>query len=460
MSTAADHDAGVPVPGSPEAVLSAARNHRRAVVWGEAGLLASAVEWAAMHEPVDGVGGVWWQGGNAIPLAGEGAPPIGEYAIGEFATAVGLTTDAGRRLIGHALELAWRLPALWALVQEGRVPVWRARRVAEQTVALSREAAGFVDRQVAAVTGRVSLTQLDHLVLEARIRCEGVEREDPENPSPEVPDTRQVAVHIDQVSFTGTVAVTGELDLADALHLDQALAAGAEQLKVAGSAESVDARRATALGEMSRQQLALSFEQADPASSDSTTTITATSPVRPVTLYLHLAEDALTGANPVGRCENTRSPVDVETIRGWCGHPDAVVTVKPIVDLNGHVRVDQYELPDRLKELVDLRDGHCVFPYCTRPARGCDHDHAIPYDPTDPARGPTCSCNTAPLCRSHHRLKTHTPWRYRIIEPGVYAWTTPHGYRLVVDHAGTRDVTPPEVPTSPACLRLVDPPDQ
>ena len=62
------------------------------------------------------------------------------------------------------------------------------------------------------------------------------------------------------MSFTGTVEVHGELDLADALHLDQALAAGAEQLKLAGSAESLDARRATALGEMSRTQLALTFD--------------------------------------------------------------------------------------------------------------------------------------------------------------------------------------------------------
>ena len=60
-------------------------------------------------------------------------------------------------------------------------------------------------------------------------------------------------------------------------------------------------------------------------------------PRRPVTLFVHVSEDALTGANPVGRCENTRTPLSSETIRAWCGHPDAVVTVKPIIDLAGHV---------------------------------------------------------------------------------------------------------------------------
>ncbi|MCA9556578.1 MAG: DUF222 domain-containing protein, partial [Myxococcales bacterium] len=186
--------------------------------------LVAAVEWAALHEPTDtGDAAYWWEAGNQIPLAGQGAPEIGEYAVAEFATALGLTTDAGRRLIGRALELCYRLPELWKQMQAGRVPAWRAGLVADATLPLTQEAAGFVDRQVAAVAGRVSVPQLDALVLEAKIRHEGLEREDPENPHPEMPDTRHVRVHTDQVSFTGTVAVTGELDLADALHLDQAL---------------------------------------------------------------------------------------------------------------------------------------------------------------------------------------------------------------------------------------------
>ncbi|MEZ5092467.1 hypothetical protein [Nocardioides sp.] len=89
----------------------------------------------------------------------------------------------------------------------------------------------------------------------------------------------------------------------------------------------------------------------------------------------------------VGRCENTCTPIDADKIRAWCGHPDATVTVKPVLDLAGHVRVDQYEVPDRLKTLVDQRDGHCVFPWCTRPARRCDHDHVVPFDEADPTAG-------------------------------------------------------------------------
>ncbi len=452
--TAADRTpSGGPAPGSPEAVLVAARDHQRAIVWGEAGLLASAVEWASMHEPTVGDVAFWWESGTAIPLAGAGAPEIAEFAVAEFAAAVGLTSDAGRRLIGHGLELCHRLPRLWGQVQAGRVPVWRARRVAEVTCALSPAAAAYVDGQVAAAVGKVSLTQLDHLVTAAKVEHEHAEWPDPDDPSPAVPDSRRVDVHTDQVSFAGTVPVIAELDLVDALHLDQALATGAEQLALGGSTESLDARRATSLGELSRTQLALTFD----GSAEFPSGGPGRRRKRPATLYLHLSEAALTGGSPVGRCENTRTPISVESIRAWCAHPDATVTIKPVLDLTAHLRVDQYELPDRLKEEIDQRNGHCVFPWCTRPASGCDHDHAVPYDhgepedPGDPARGPTCSCNVAPLCRHHHRLKTHTPWRYRIIEQGVHTWTSPHGYQFLVDATGTRDVTPPDVVTTAGC---------
>ena len=155
----------------------------------------------------------------------------------------------------------------------------------------------------------------------------------------------------------------------------------------------------------------------------------------------------------MGRCENARTPITAETIRSWCGNPSVTLTVKPVIDLADHVRVDAYEVPDRLKERIALRDLGCVFPWCTRPARtACDHDHAIPHD----QGGPTCSCNVAPLCRHHHRLKTHTPWRYRLLEPGVYLWTSPHGYVFLRDPSGTTDVTPAGLTPIPGCPDATD----
>ena len=92
--------------------------------------------------------------------------------------------------------------------------------------------------------------------------------------------------------------------------------------------------------------------------------------------------------------------------------------IRPIKDLNEHIRVDAYEVPDRLADQADERDGTCVHPWCTRPARGCDKDHCQPYD----RGGTTSSDNIAPLCRTHHRAKTHAGWSYRFLRPGAYLW--------------------------------------
>ena len=113
------------------------------------------------------------------------------------------------------------------------------------------------------------------------------------------------------------------------------------------------------------------------------------------------------------------------------------MVVKPVIDLAEHIHVEAYEVPERLQEQVDLRDHTCVFPWCTRPARKADHDHVIPYE----QGGTTSSDNIAPLCRRHHRLKTHGTWRYTMIEPGTFLWTSPHGYQFLRDHHGTLDVT-------------------
>ena len=107
--------------------------------------------------------------------------------------------------------------------------------------------------------------------------------------------------------------------------------------------------------------------------------------------------------------------------------------MKPVVDLADHIHVEAYEAPDRLKDQNALVDVHCVFPYCTKPAMRCDTDHVVPHA----EGGPTSSDNTAPLCRRHHRAKTHSAWDYSVLDRGTYLWTTPNGLKLIRDHRGT-----------------------
>ena len=181
----------------------------------------------------------------------QGAPLVAEFCLAELGAVLGISTTSAKKLVGHALELRHRLPRLWAQVQAGRVPAWRARAVAEATIhttpALTREAAGFVDAQVAAVAGRVGPAQLDRLVAEAIKRYDLADVDpaaDPEDGYLHV-DPRHATIHYDDVHFAGTMRLEAELDIADALDLDRALAHGAETLKALGSDKSLDARRSS-----------------------------------------------------------------------------------------------------------------------------------------------------------------------------------------------------------------------
>ncbi len=423
----------------------------------DADLLHAAVTWAEQHPPeLIGLEATWPGTQGELSLAGEGAPEVAEFCIAEFAAAIGRPTDSGRVLIAHAIELKYRLPKTQHRVESGGVSPWKARRIAEATLSLSAEAATYVDAKVAGFAGKVGPAQLDRLVAEAVARFMPERaRKDAENAA----DSRHLRFHHQQVSFNGTTFVEGELDLADALDLDAAVTRAAEQLALAGCEEPLDVRRAMAAGELGRRQLALDLNSADTDSSDAEATV-ATRPTRArkprqVVLYVHLSEAAITGqatgsteaagSLDLARVENHRQGVTAERVRAWCANPDTQVTVKPVIDLAEHIRVDAYEVPDRLAEQTQLRDGACVFPWCTRPARSCDSDHVIPYA----EGGPTCSCNIAPLCRRHHRLKTHSSWSYTALEPGTFLWSSPHGYQFLRDHQGTLDVTPERPPPRP-----------
>ncbi|MBD3927291.1 DUF222 domain-containing protein [Nocardioides cavernae] len=441
------------------AVLSAIRAQRVDEERAAAAQLVLAAQWADLHPPesIHDAAAFTVPGcEHEEPIAGQGAPLVAEFCLAELGTVLGVSTTAAKKLVGHALELRHRLPRLWAQTQAGRVPAWRARAVAEVTIhttpALTREAAAFVDAQVAAVAGRVGPAQLDRLVAETIKRHDLADvdpADDPEDGYLHV-DPRHATIHDDDVHYAGTMRLEAELDIADALDLDRALAHGAASLKALGSDMSLDARRSAALGDLARTQTALDLagSGADPQHLPA---------AREVVLHAHFdasLDGLATVFGPTGRMEEGQRLVLLDQIRGWCSDSRTKVTVKPVIDLNADLSTPAYGVPDRIREQVILRDTTCVFPWCTRPARGCDVDHVDEYDHAAeaegrPQPGPTRTANLAALCRFHHRLKTNTTWRYQMTEPGTFEWTSPHGNRYRRDRHGTTAIDPPDPPGIP-----------
>ena len=165
------------------------------------------------------------------------------------------------------------------------------------------------------------------------------------------------------------------------------------------------------------------------------------------TLYLHVSLADLAVGTGRSRVERLGT-LSLALLRDWLQRLSGV-TVRPVLDPMRTDAVDAHDPPTWMRELVILRDGHCVFPGCTTDARACDQDHIDPYTPMD-AGGPpgqTSPANLACLCRRHHRAKTFAGWRYRrlpdepdgpdasdtIHETGehkrfgaTYKWTSPH----------------------------------
>ncbi|GAA4127014.1 HNH endonuclease signature motif containing protein [Nocardioides fonticola] len=425
-------------PRDPRSLLVHARDARAAEEAHGREVFIAAARWALAHPAADEWDSACVPGTEReLAIAGQGAPLVAEFCIDEFAAAIGLSTDAGHYYIGDALELAARLPRCWKRVEAGEVPVWRARKIAQATRLLSPEAVELVDQRLASFAHSIGGRGIEQTVKAAEAEA------DPELLKARreaADDKRHITIYSRHVDFHGRVDIEGALDLADALDLEDALAAVAAQLKDLGCTESLDARRAMALGELARREASLTFDAAGevepPARSK-----------RTLQLYVHISHAP--GQNPFGsvaRVENTRTAIDLDTLRSWCTDPDTQLVVRPVLDMAEHRSGESYEIPTLLREQVILRDVTCVFPHCTRPARSADIDHIVPWD----EGGSTSTDNLAALCRHHHRVKTHHGWTYTSTSgpPGSYRWTSPHGQQYLRTPTGTTTISRPLTTTA------------
>jgi hypothetical protein len=95
----------------------------------------------------------------------------------------------------------------------------------------------------------------------------------------------------------------------------------------------------------------------------------------------------------------------------------------PTFDCDHRHESHAYQPNDTLRHLVQIRDGECTFPPCSRHARETDFEHATPYD----KGGRTCACNAGARSRACHQVKQSPGWRVTQPRPGWHQWETPSG---------------------------------
>lgn len=426
-------------PGdTTSSLLAAVRTSRTVAEQADRDVLIAAARFAALHS-VDSAeesarldGDTF--GDRMLPLAGPGVPLVSEAAAVEFAAVLGRSTQAGKRFLGDAVELRYRLKHVWARILDGSLLAWRARRIADQTRNLDAEVVAWVDKQVGPHAHKMGPVQLERAVTQAAALFEpdlaaAIAESD-------AVEHRSVTISTNETPFVGSGVeqgqavlalgyVEGVLDAADALDLEQAIAAIAHGLlDQDGYADAtLDVRRAAALGVLGRAYNSGSLDGVPGVA-------------RIVELVIHADTRELAGTGLV-RLGNTRGLASIERLEQWATASGAVVKPIIVVDLAEDIEAAGYVPTARQRRQAALIHQKCSFPYCQARAEHCDLDHRAAYADG----GPTSSQNLTPLCRQHHRMKTHHGWRYDRIRAGTYRWRSPHGYEYVVSPAGTIDVS-------------------
>lgn len=427
-------EAGVDACGSLDELAALVLDQRAASYRAEVALLAAAAKWAGMAEPSSLIPNL--TGDRGLQLGGEGIEPCSEYAPDEFGALLGISTDSARQYMAEAIELQVRLPRTWQRVASGEVAPWKGRIIARETGHLSAAGAAYIDEHVSWCAERLTPSQL------ARSIAAAIALFDPEKEEEaKAVDSRHFDVHTRDHSSDGMVEVNGYLDLADAIDLDQAIGRRASNLRDLGATADRDVLRAWAVGDIARHDLALDLVATEAPDGTPLSEPVVTPAQAPTSLRVHVMGSELE-AHMAGddedtalvRIENTRGFMTLDALHAWLGRSQAGVRITPVVDTDANLHVTRYEIPDRLRRQVIERDPCCVFPWCGRPADRADIDHIDAYD----SGGATASENLAPLCRHHHRAKTHGSWTYSQLEPAVYLWRSPTGMHWLRDRTGTR----------------------
>jgi len=188
---------------------------------------------------------------------GAGCPGVAEFAPVEFGALHGMSAGAASDLIGEALALRHRLPRVWARVLAGKAEAWRARKIARACLSLSQRAAALVDAQVEAIVNTVTPYRLTRIMTAAMMQA------DPDLAKAAADHAaRSRGVWIGQSDIDGTKTAAMRAAAGDVIRFNAMVQDLAEALGELGDTDSLDERRAKAIGWIADPDAATGLRQA------------------------------------------------------------------------------------------------------------------------------------------------------------------------------------------------------
>ena len=415
---------------------------------------------------------------------GEGTPEVAEFVVCEIGAALGISQQSASRLVADVFDIVYRLPILYAALEDGRIELWRLRKVAVATRDLPEPLAHEVDLRLSAA-GSVDATPLLGRVSAARMKqiidqVAGVV--DPGSRDDEIKQNLENRF----VSITdgepGVAELKASLSKADAARLDQRVRIVTGWLRELGDERPIGVLQSEATGWIAEPaRLAMLHEQVlnqryivahtdtpddEPAEADApneadvpndvdddgaaepAATDRSSAPADPDVPADKDPEQALPDAFRRAAMPATRLYLHWDQVSdtyslegiGAISRAEAAeilnhsrVTLTPVIDLTSNPTYTGYVAPPRLKDQTALANaGLCTFPSCSRRARTAEYDHITDHH----AGGSTDARNGHRLCKHHHRCKTFTDWRVYSPAAGVWLWRSPKGRHYLVT-AGT-----------------------
>jgi hypothetical protein len=173
---------------------------------------------------------------------------------------------------------------------------------------------------------------------------------------------------------------------------------------------------------------------------------------RQVAVHVVVNESTLAGADEQPALIEGVGVIDADHARQLAADDDAVI--RPIRipgdSLTGLSGAFTYRPGRALDNYVRIRDGYCVWPGCSQPARFADIDHTVEFNHRDPSSGGlTTASNCKALCRFHHLVKTFTAWRDRQCGNTTTEFTAPDGSQYQGPASSTVDLFPDLRPPPP-----------
>ena len=222
-----------------------------------------------------------------------------------FAAALGVSTLTGLQLLADALDLHHRLPRLWAAVEALAVAPWKARKIAQATHNLSQAAAASVDAQLADRIGSCGWRAIEIAVAQAIASYDPHLLETREKQGRDAWGVRLFHRGVgtdgaDDWVGTSHLEVTG--DTLDLTTFHDLVCEQAAQLKALGDTDTLEVRKAKAVGVIANRQATLDLGtllDGTPGAEDAATVQTVETvggrSLAKTKLYLHLSLTDLLG---------------------------------------------------------------------------------------------------------------------------------------------------------------------